>query len=289
MFSLATKEDIPQLKKIWTACFGDEAAYQDLFFHNRFCPENTVLWRENGIPVAMAHLLPYHMMDETKESHLCYYVYAVATSPEFQGKGISTKLLTYAKEIAQERGAAALSLVPAEPSLFDFYQKRGYHTEYYVKQLSVSQEEFTKVDPIRFKICTVQTLESLRNSYYGNAPYFVQWGNDALQYILMESAYVGRECLSFCGTHPGYVFCEQQGESLFVREIVCEKEDFPRMVAALFCRYPKSKKVRLRLKADSVLGQGEILPFGMICDLSHTSMIEHTKQKSVPYMGLMLD
>ena len=28
MFSLATKEDIPQLKKIWTACFGDEDVYK---------------------------------------------------------------------------------------------------------------------------------------------------------------------------------------------------------------------------------------------------------------------
>ncbi len=298
MLSLARAEDIPALEKIWTACFGDGQAYQDLFFQNRFHPDNTVVWRERGTAVAMAHLMPYTMEDERGERHLCDYVYAVSTLPEFQGKGISSRLLSYAAQTAEKRGACALSLVPAEESLFDFYRKRGYHTEYYVKRMRVTPEEIGAVPALSFAPCEGQELFSLREAYYGATPFFVRWDRQALDYILLESAYVGRRCLSFTGKRQGYLFCEQAGEdSLFIREIGCEQEDFPAVLAGLHARYPGVREFLFRLKADSPLGQGEVLPFGMTMylpktkDRAHLPMTQRLfkQETTVPYMGLMMD
>lgn len=298
MLSLAKPEDVPALENIWTMCFGDEREYQDLFFQHRFCPQNTVVWREQGIAVAMAHLMPYSMPDGWGKEHLCFYLYAVATLPKYQGQGISTHILSFAARTAQDRGARALSLVPASPALFDFYRKRGYHTEYYVKQAQLSRADEYGKTAVIFAPCTPEELFAMRESYYGDTPFFVRWGKQALNYILLESSYVGRECLSFSGKRHGYLFCEQGNEgSLFIREIGCTKEDFPTVVAALFTRYPKTEKLVFRLKADSPLGKGEILPFGMTYYLSDTEdkanlpMTQRLmkNEKTVPYMGLMMD
>ncbi len=246
----------------------------------------------------MAHLMPYTMEDERGKRHPCYYVYAVSTLPEFQGKGISSRLLSYAAQTAGERGALALSLVPAGKSLFDFYRKRGYHTEYYVKQLRVTHEDIGSAPPAVFAPCSGRELFALRDIYYGSTPFFVRWDRQALDYILLESAYVGRRCLSFTGKRQGYLFCEQSGEdSLFIREIGCEKEDFPAVLAGLCARYPGVREFRFRLKADSPLGRGTVSPFGMALylpktgDRAHLPMTQRLfkHETTVPYMGLMMD
>ncbi len=297
MLSLAKAGDIPALKHIWTACFGDEDTYQELFFQNRFSPENAVVWREEGIPVGMIHLMPYFMADEAGNCHLCYYLYAVSTLPEFQGRGISTKLLRFAEDLAGKRGAAVTSLVPAETSLFDFYRKRGYHTEYSVKRVQLERPLIPDSAPMEFHSCSLKLLCALRARYFGRTPFFVQWDEAALRYILLESEYVGRECLAFVGSEPGYLFCEHRGNSLFVREIGCEPEDFVAVTAGLFARYPEVCRITLRLKADSPLAGGDTVPFGMARYLPETkdkaalSMTDrfYKKETTTPYMGLMLD
>jgi len=295
MLSLARPGDVPALKRIWTACFGDEDGYQELFFTHRYSPENAVVWREGGIPIAMTHLMPYTMADEAGRFHCCYYLYAVSTLPEYQGRGISTQLLSYAEQTAGERGAAAVSLVPAEPSLFDFYRKRGYHTEYSVKLMEIERPAAPSA-PGELTACSLSKLSILRNRYF-NTPFSVRWDDAALRYYLLESSYVGRECLVFSGKREGYLFCERRANDLFVREIGCEPEDFPAVTAALFAKYPKAVRLTLRLKADSPLCGGKIVPFGMTRYLPETkdkaalSMMErfHKLDTTVPYMGLMLD
>lgn len=54
------------------------------------------------------------------------YLFAVGTLPQAQGRQIATRLLQFADKYLQEQGIEAAVLYPAEPSLYRFYEKRGY-------------------------------------------------------------------------------------------------------------------------------------------------------------------
>ena len=51
---------------------------------------------------------------------------ASSTLPQAQGRQIATRLLQFADKYLQEQGIEAAVLYPAEPSLYRFYEKRGY-------------------------------------------------------------------------------------------------------------------------------------------------------------------
>ena len=50
----------------------------------------------------------------------------MATLPEFRGRGLQRQLSSYAEKVMAERGGEFCCLVPAEESLFRFYEKQGY-------------------------------------------------------------------------------------------------------------------------------------------------------------------
>ena len=74
-----------------------------------------------------------------------FYVYGVATGKEYRGKGISTKLLEYAKGFVDEKKADFLVLVPRNEGLFEFYVKRGFFRKYCVKTEIFDREELKKL------------------------------------------------------------------------------------------------------------------------------------------------
>lgn len=54
------------------------------------------------------------------------YLYAVATAPPFQGKGLCTGLMENTRALLDGHGMGGIVLVPGSPSLFSFYGRMGY-------------------------------------------------------------------------------------------------------------------------------------------------------------------
>ena len=44
----AKREDLDNIKDIWNYCFGDEEAFVDYYFNNKYKEENTILVEEDG-------------------------------------------------------------------------------------------------------------------------------------------------------------------------------------------------------------------------------------------------
>lgn len=123
--ALSKPSDIPALRKLWTAAFGDGDDLLDPFFAHLYRPEDAFVVRAGGAARAMGFHLPMTIC-EGGRGWRAAYLYAAATEEGFQGRGLCSALLAYAEGVLAGRGYKAILLVPGEPDLRDFYRKRGY-------------------------------------------------------------------------------------------------------------------------------------------------------------------
>lgn len=119
MISFAKEKDREEIVCLWNKVFGDSKKDIDSFLNRYF--EYVLVYKIEEKTVGILTMLP--VFADGKKGR---YIYAVATDKEFRGLGISTKLLEYANDYIKKNGECFSVLVPAEKSLFDFYQKRGY-------------------------------------------------------------------------------------------------------------------------------------------------------------------
>ncbi len=117
----ANEENLDQIRFIWKTCFKDEDAYIDLYLKNRFETENMMVIHQDGKPVSMASFLPA-FLKQGEEQIPVKYVYAVATLPQYRGKGYAGKIL----EHASQKYGQPLILQPAEEELETYYKKLGF-------------------------------------------------------------------------------------------------------------------------------------------------------------------
>lgn len=120
---LARPEDRPALTRLWTVCFGDEAAVVEDFWETMW-PEITVFTLEDC--AAMATAMPIRWQGKPAA-----YLYAVATDPSRRGEGLCRRLMAEAETWLTDQGYAYAVLSPAEHSLFQFYGRMGYETSFF--------------------------------------------------------------------------------------------------------------------------------------------------------------
>ena len=113
------------------------------------------------------------------------YIYGVATFKKYRGMGIAGMLLGKAHSRLKEMGYDAAILVPAEPSLFPFYEKIGYKIATKVSKFEETASEI----PVTFKIISAERYEEKRREYLDeNAVVTGARGVEFLgaQYLLIE-------------------------------------------------------------------------------------------------------
>jgi len=125
------EDDYPQAFAIWRACFEDDEDYFRFFWEECFPLCRGLVYEEGGQAVSMLFLLPgaldYPGAPGCKKSRLpAWYVYAVATLPEFRGRGHAGELTRQAASLAKGEGLCALCLRPANEGLYGYYAKLGF-------------------------------------------------------------------------------------------------------------------------------------------------------------------
>ena len=131
--------DRDQLFRLWKTCFSDDDDYISCFFDHFFKAGSGAAAEIGGRVVSAVHLIRGVTMQLTGTQictypaehpaplHAAYpatYGYALATDPEFRGKGIATELVKYA--IDYERnilGRPVFYFLPAEAELYSWYKK----------------------------------------------------------------------------------------------------------------------------------------------------------------------
>ena len=134
MYRIATKQDIPGIAALW----------QQAFHETPLLPDFPCFVAEyGGKIVAMVHAWMQKL--QAGKTYTAAYLYAVATDKAFRGQGICRGLMAYAEKTLD---ADCCILVPAESSLFDFYEALGYETAFLRNKTSfpggeeISMEEY---------------------------------------------------------------------------------------------------------------------------------------------------
>jgi GNAT superfamily N-acetyltransferase len=259
---------LPRLKRMWRTCFEDTEQGADLVFSRLLTPGQMLVWADNsGRPVGMVNwkLLRF---TTPRTSFVGAYVFGVATLPEYRGRGISRGLMSELHTVLSDSGAALACLVPASPSLFEFYARQGFESFFSRKQISV-EESLVPVPSGKGVLAPARLprLEALRGEAFGDSALFGAWDSPWLDYTDRECRLQGGETLRFtCRGKTGYCVCRpEQGGTLLVREAAIDKEDLAALVCALHDRY-NARRYELRFPKDFPAGElpCDILPFGMV-------------------------
>ncbi|MDD5935665.1 MAG: GNAT family N-acetyltransferase [Clostridiales bacterium] len=220
MIEAARLKMIPRLKEIWKNCFHDEDEYIDFYYRERFPQVETLVNTVNGVPAAMVTLVPGKLAagDTTYQLR---YVYAVATDPVYQGRGLASELMNEIKKrVGNEYDA--VFLVPASQGLFDYYAKFGYKTVCEKKVVSIGVNEVVDEtldsensrssceeecsQEIQFESLSASDLYQMREQAFRMLG-FVEWDIQALDYLIREYELCGGKAVKVkMGNEAGSLF-----------------------------------------------------------------------------------
>ena len=112
---------IPQLRSLWKAAFGDEDDFLDAVYSIAYSPDRCRCLTLEGRTAAALY-----WFETTCQGARLAYIYGVATDPEYRGRGLCRMLMEDAREILRCQGFGGIILYPASEKLSRMYAKMGY-------------------------------------------------------------------------------------------------------------------------------------------------------------------
>ena len=110
-----------EMRTMWHEIFGDDVAEIDSFLvrHSDAIP---LIHKEDDRVVSMLFVVPLRMWEQRVA-----YIYAVATKPEYRGRGIASKLLTEALQYVESSKQFDLAaLIPSSVESKRLYERLGF-------------------------------------------------------------------------------------------------------------------------------------------------------------------
>lgn len=121
MVTFADKNDKTQLEQLWQSIFLEDKKVTEYFFESIFNSVVTPIIKFDDEIVSSLFLLDCSIGDYKGKC-----VYCAMTKYNARGKGYMKNLLQISYEYCKENGFDFLFLVPAESSLFEYYEKCGF-------------------------------------------------------------------------------------------------------------------------------------------------------------------
>ncbi len=170
----ASDADRPALRALWQRVFGDDDAYIDSFFEHMMPGGGCVVAEADGKPVSAMYvlrgllLLPYR-----KKRLTAAYTYALATLPEYRGRGIGTAVYKAANDEALS-GADAACVLPAEAGLYPFYENAsGARPLAFVREARLSRAEIDATNRVMSMRLPGWQYGGIREQYLTGMPHAV--------------------------------------------------------------------------------------------------------------------
>ena len=250
---VSEQRDVATLKRLWKLAFGDEDAYIDHFFARYYTPERMLVLEEEGQVRAMTAWFDVPLVLADGASVPSAYLYAVATHPDFQGKGLAGEVLDFAGKWLGERGFACLTTVPARPDLHVFFARNGFEEGFALSRREWDCTEEGKgavlipVSAREYGALREKRLTGTVHAAYSAAALDYQYGTCALSGGGLYR--VGAD---------GCACVEVRGETVFVKELLAP--DIPAALRAIAVQHPATcYQVRTPWE-----GQGERWDFAML-------------------------
>ncbi len=246
--------NLAELSRIWSEVFGDEEEYISLFFASLEGHIRAYGARRGGRLVAAGYSLDTGSIVFNGGEIPFGYLYALATLPEHRGCGLAAAIV---RHIQASDGVSAL--VPAEDSLFSYYERFCYRTAFYTAKASALPRYYAGFER---EAVGAEQYSALREKYLCGRAH-VRLNKTAASYFetLMKLSGGGLYRLSL-GTSEAAAACEISDGRLIIKELLSLEEE-PKPFAEALCAsftlpcceyyYPHTKK-----------HPEEKIPFGML-------------------------
>jgi len=173
------KGDENALKALWREVFGDTDEYIDAFFQNVYQPGMASVIEEDGTVVAAAYAVPFGAVR---------YIFAVATKPEYRGRGYGRAVVFAAT------GGEPAYLCPASATLRCWYALT-------MRARTVSYRSSVPLPAVRRKI-TAEEFRARREVWLDGIPH-AKYSDGILKLFSVTGEF-------FCGEH-GDIYAVDDG------------------------------------------------------------------------------
>lgn len=217
---LSLPDDVPAQRLLWQLAFGDEGAYVDNFYRTYYRPERVLVLEEEGHIRSMTAWFDTTFVVPGMGNYRAAYLYAVATHPECRGRGLAGKLLSDADVHFRTLGIPAVTTVPAEPSLHNFFAANGFGEcfRHFEGALSPSELPAPAPRPL-FSPASPAEYGAAREALLSQLPH-IAYEEDALQYqagccalgaggLFVGDTAAGPVCLCAEGAGDGLVIVKE--------------------------------------------------------------------------------
>ena len=266
MIDFATEKDYSEIIPVWQSGFDDNAddVAEFLAGTGGFC--DRLVWREDKKIVAEMNIIRCDLSIEGKRVSAVYF-YALATLPEYRGRGIMSSMIRFALDKYAADGISYAMIVPAEEGLVGYYRRFGFEPICGAKIADIPSESIFDF-PIQTTKLSPSQLKELRDSRKGNNAVF------SVEYIDFALRFCEMTAVEFDG---GYAIFEQGDDRVRIIEFDGEVN---RMLSAVkeLC---KSEIYRVYLPDDSLIG--EKVCRGMVCPLGESAPLNKAQ------IGLIMD
>ena len=282
----ARPDQIPDIRRVWLKSFPEDTEeVVDTFLKRVDITEECLIYVEDGRPVSIVFLLPL-ALQLGGDVVPVQYIYAAGTDPAYRRRGIFGELLKAAMEVACERGQIASCLQPASEQLEQYYANFGYHTFFKVYRAQWTRAELEAYCADKPAAIAQQEISpcyaKLRNRRLETQAAFVRWEPRFTDYTVEWAQRSGGGVLVREGVSA---LLEPVGDTLLVRELLCEDKDLPAIYRTLYTQFPYPYY-------DIIHPARANKPFtatGMWCPLSPRGEELLAQAPSLlPYMGLTL-
>lgn len=212
-------EDVPAQRELWKLAFGDSDAYIDNFYDAYYRPGRVVVLEEDGVLRSMTAWFDTTLVIPGRGEYRAAYLYAVATHPNCRGRGLAARLLAGADDYFRSLGIPAVTTVPAEPSLHNFFGSNGFRECFQILSGTLRREELPSPPPGVLRPALPEEYGQVRERLLADIPH-IAYPPDALAYQA-GCCELGDGGL-FVGEVSGepLCLCAERGDLVVVKELL---------------------------------------------------------------------
>lgn len=141
--------DLPALKALWLDCFEEKCEYVEEFLSLLPRTGSAVAALCGAALCGSAYVLDDMFLSVHGKRQRCALIYAVAVDKSHRRLGMGEALVKRAVELAYERGAEIVTVLPAEDSLYGWYERSGgFVCRLYRQSLETEAADMAMVDII---------------------------------------------------------------------------------------------------------------------------------------------
>ncbi len=120
---IALEKDLIKVKKLWEYCFDDSDSFNNYYFNNRYCSQNTVVIPQANSEKLLAALqLNQYQLSFKGLIIPVSYIIGISTLPEQRGSGLMKKLLCYTLQEIYNRNQSFAIIMAIDSRLYKKYQ-----------------------------------------------------------------------------------------------------------------------------------------------------------------------